>query len=93
MDISCRASPPKSLSTRQRLVSYVDRCCFVHSDNIEIRLKLMLGLHITTMRYECQFPVIRGTFVTFLTKRNACGYSSQQIVSVLDICEVRGSCF
>ena len=50
----------------------------------------MLGLHIATMRYECQFPVIRGTFVT---KRNASRHGSQQIVSVRDIRDVRGSCF
>ena len=50
----------------------------------------MLGLHIVMMRYECQFPVIRGAFVT---KRNTFGYVSQQIMSVRDICDVCGACF
>ena len=50
----------------------------------------MLCLHITLMRYKCQFRVIRGTFVM---KLNTSGYGSQQIVSVRDICDVRGACF
>ena len=53
----------------------------------------MLGLHIATMRYECQFPIIRWTFVTVVTKRNASGHGSQQIVSVQDIHDVLGACF
>ena len=51
--------------------------------------RLMLGLHIATMRYNA----IRGSFVTLVTKRNASEYGSQQIVSVQDIRVVRGGYF